>query len=70
MTRYLVIYETDDDGGWSAYSPDLPGCYAAAATREEVEQLMTDALPMHIAALRQEGLAIPEPHHQAGTIAA
>jgi predicted RNase H-like HicB family nuclease len=23
--RYLVIFETTNDGGWGAYAPDLPG---------------------------------------------
>lgn len=25
MREYLVIYEPGEDGGWSAYAPDLPG---------------------------------------------
>lgn len=70
MTEYLVIYETDSEGGWSAYSPDLPGCYAAGSTIDEVRQLIADAIPAHIDALREAGLPVPEPHHRAGTVAA
>ncbi|MFI5004589.1 MAG: type II toxin-antitoxin system HicB family antitoxin [Solirubrobacterales bacterium] len=70
MTEYLVIYETGEDGGWGAYSPDVPGCVAAGQTKEEVEKLMREALPDHIALMREVGEPVPEPHHVAGSIAA
>jgi predicted RNase H-like HicB family nuclease len=65
MTEYLVIYETTEDGGWGAYSPDLPGCIACGKTRAEVEKLMREALPMHIEMMRESGEQIPEPGHLA-----
>ena len=37
LKEYTVIYEHAADN-WSAYVPDLPGCIATAATREETEQ--------------------------------
>ncbi len=70
MTEYLVIYETGEDGGWGAYSPDVPGCVAAGQTKEEVEKLMREALPDHIALMREVGEPVPKPHHVAGLIAA
>jgi len=45
MTNYLVIYEMDDEGGWGAASPDLPGCVAVGDTRAEVERLIGEAIP-------------------------
>ena len=47
MTEYLVIFEKAEEG-WGAYVPDLPGCVAAGATREEVERLMREAIPFHL----------------------
>ena len=70
MTEYLVIYETAEDGGWGAYSPDLPGCIASGKTRAEVEKLMREAIPMHIEAMREIGEPVPEPSHIAGSAAA
>jgi predicted RNase H-like HicB family nuclease len=70
MTDYLVIYETGDDGGWGASSPDLPGCVAVGETRAEVEKLIAEAIPMHIAAMREIGEPIPVPHHLAGSVSA
>ena len=70
MTEYLVIYEVGENGEWGASSPDLPGCVAVGETRAEVEQLIREAIPMHIEAMREAGEPVPEPHHMAGSVAA
>jgi predicted RNase H-like HicB family nuclease len=44
--KYLIVVEKTDTG-FSAYSPDAPGCIATGATREEVERLMGEALEFH-----------------------
>ena len=44
MTGYVVVFEGDDQAGFSAYSPDLPGVVAAGDTRQETERLMIEAL--------------------------
>jgi predicted RNase H-like HicB family nuclease len=69
LTDYLVIYEQGDTS-WGAYSPDLPGVAVVGDTREEVERLMRDAIPLHLEALRNAGLTVPGPHNAAGVIAA
>ena len=58
--KYLVVVE-DAKTGFSAYSPDLPGCVAAAATRADVEREMTRAVRFHIQGLRKEGISPPDP---------
>ena len=69
MTEYLVVYELEGDS-WGAYSPDLPGCVAAAASREEVETLMAEAVQCYLEYLRDEGLPVPGSSHAAGYVAA
>ena len=64
MTSYLVIIEGEGDS-YSAYSPDLPGCVAAGDSPEEVEQLMREAIALHLESLRAHGEPIPEPHSTA-----
>jgi predicted RNase H-like HicB family nuclease len=64
MSRYLVIIEQTSTG-LSAYSPDLPGCVATGATREEVEKEMHDAIEFHLEALRLEGEPVPVPRSEA-----
>jgi predicted RNase H-like HicB family nuclease len=61
---YLAIYERAGKN-WSAYVPDLPGCVAAADTREEVARLIREAIEFHLEGMRAEGLPIPEPTAEA-----
>jgi predicted RNase H-like HicB family nuclease len=70
MKRYLVIYEQAATGGWGAHSPDVEGVFALGANHEEVEARMAAALTGHLAYLREQGIEAPEPHTDAGRIAA
>jgi predicted RNase H-like HicB family nuclease len=62
----VVVFEGDDESGYSSYSPDLPGVVAAGETRAETEQLMLEAMAEHLALLRASGQAVPEPADAAG----
>jgi predicted RNA binding protein YcfA (HicA-like mRNA interferase family) len=59
--RYLVIVE-ETESGYSAFSPDLPGCVAAGETREKVEQLMQETIQFHLQGLQEDGVDIPPSH--------
>jgi len=59
--RYLIVIE-ETKTGYSAYSPDLEGCIATGATREEVEKKMREAIEFHLEGLKEEGYEIPSPH--------
>ncbi|HEY2575553.1 MAG TPA: type II toxin-antitoxin system HicB family antitoxin [Streptosporangiaceae bacterium] len=61
MKGYVVVFEGDDEAGYSAYSPDLPGVAAAGETRAETERLMIEAMADHLALLRQAGEPVPGP---------
>jgi len=60
MTRYAIVVEKGPTN-YGAYVPDLPGCVAAAETREEVLKLIRKAIEFHLDGMREEGLAIPRP---------
>lgn len=60
MTRYSVIYERGERN-WSAYVPDLPGCIATGADREETRQRIREAIAFHIEGLREQGETVPQP---------
>ncbi|HQJ88385.1 MAG TPA: type II toxin-antitoxin system HicB family antitoxin [Methanoregulaceae archaeon] len=68
MHRYLVVIEKAD-GNFSAYSPDLPGCVATGATREEAEERMREAIAFHHEGLREDGLPLPDPQAPAAYVA-
>lgn len=58
--NYSIIIEKIGTG-YSAYSPDLPGCISTGVTREDVERNMQEAMEFHLDGLREEGYPIPEP---------
>ncbi len=58
--RYAVIVE-EGENSFGAYVPDLPGCVAVGETKEEVLQLIQEAIEFHIEGLREDGQPIPEP---------
>ena len=58
--NYAVVIEKTGNG-YSAYVPDLPGCVAAADTREDTEELIREAIVYHLEMLRDSGDPIPEP---------
>lgn len=60
MSRYLIVIE-ETSTGYSAYSPDLPGCVATGHDRAEVEEAMREAIVLHIEGLQQAGEPIPRP---------
>ena len=65
--QYIVLIERGPTS-WGAYVPDLPGCVAVGETREEVETLIREALPDHLAAMQAHGETIPEPATWAVTL--
>jgi predicted RNase H-like HicB family nuclease len=61
--KYLVVVEQSRTG-FSAYVPDLPGCVAAARTRNELVSLIREAIEFHIEGLKQHGEPVPQPTSQ------
>jgi predicted RNase H-like HicB family nuclease len=58
--RYAVIIEKGPES-YGAYVPDLPGCAAAAETREQAVSLIQEAIELHIEALKEQGQPVPPP---------
>jgi predicted RNase H-like HicB family nuclease len=60
--KYAVVIEKGATS-WGATVPDLPGCVAVGRSREEAERLIQEAIALHLAGLREDGLPVPEPLH-------
>jgi predicted RNase H-like HicB family nuclease len=60
MKRYAIVIE-DAGTNLAAYVPDLPGCVATGQTKAEVEQLIREAIELHLEGMAEDGLPIPEP---------
>jgi len=58
--KYLIVIEKTKSG-YSAFSPDLPGCVATGRTRPTVEKTMREAIEFHLEGLREEGHKVPPP---------
>ena len=58
--RYAIVIEKSESN-FGAWAPDLPGCVAVGDTVEEVEQLMREAIELHLAGMREDGDPIPPP---------
>jgi predicted RNase H-like HicB family nuclease len=66
--QYAIVIEKVPGSNYSAYVPDLPGCVAAADTLDEIKQLMTEAVEIHIAGMREDGLPIPDPSTEVAVV--
>jgi predicted RNase H-like HicB family nuclease len=60
MKRYAIVVERAGRN-YAAYVPDLPGCVATGETVQETERLLREAIELHVAGLREDGLPVPEP---------
>jgi predicted RNase H-like HicB family nuclease len=67
MSRYLIIIE-EAESGFSAFLPDIPGCIATGATRDEVESAMQEGVAFHLEGLRESGEPVPPPRSTAAYV--
>lgn len=58
--KYAVVFEKTPNN-YCAYVPDLPGCVATGATRDEVERRIGEAIAFHVEGLRAGGEPVPPP---------
>lgn len=56
MSRYAIIIERADDGGYGAWSPDVPGCVALGDTEAEALSEMKEAIRGHPLTTRAHAL--------------
>ncbi len=65
--RYAIVVEKAKRN-YGAYVPDLPGCVATAATRKGVERRIREAIEMHLAGMREDGIRPPRPSASSGWV--
>ncbi len=59
-TFEIVIEKEEEDEGYLAYSPTLPGCFSNGKTVEEARRNIREAIQQHIASLLAHGQAVPQ----------
>lgn len=60
MSTWPLFYEQTATG-WSIYVPALPGVGVAGVTHEEAEQVVSEAIVLHLEGPAADGLPIAEP---------
>jgi predicted RNase H-like HicB family nuclease len=65
---YPVVLEREDDGRFSGYVPDLPGCASMGDTHEEAIRNIREAVTCHLEGLRADGLPVPPPRAHFTTV--
>ena len=55
------IFRQDARTNLAAHVPDLPGCIATAATRQELKRRIRGAIRMHLEGMAEDGVPTPEP---------
>ncbi len=67
---YAFVIERAEDGLYWAYLPDLPGCATSAATPEEVERQLPEAVGLYLSYYADRQLDPPALVARVGTLAA
>lgn len=60
--KYTMVIEKGPTS-YGAYARDLPGCIAAAESRDEVRKLISVAVELYVEVMKKDGLPMPEPQH-------
>lgn len=57
--HFEVIFTPQDEGGFTAEVPDLPGCITEGDSFEEAEENIQEAIELYLEALEERGIPIP-----------
>jgi antitoxin HicB len=61
MKYAIVVAYSDEDGGYVATVPELPGCSAFGDTEEEAIREVKVAVSLWLSAARKAGRKVPQP---------
>ena len=56
----ILIEKEENDEGYLAYSPTLPGCFSNGETIEEARTNVRDAIQQHVESLLLHGQPVPQ----------
>ena len=58
--KFTVVIERDEDGRYVAICPALAGCYTEGETEQEAQELIVDAIRLHLEDRLERGEPIDE----------
>ncbi len=59
----IVIEKEPEDEGYSAFTPNVPGCFSNGKTIEEAKRNIRQAIEQHLASMLAHGQPIPHNDH-------
>jgi predicted RNase H-like HicB family nuclease len=59
MTEYRIILKKEEEGGYTAIVPSLPGCITYGDTIDEAKLMVREAIELYIESLEADGLPVP-----------
>ena len=63
MHKYVIeIFYSEEDNGYIAIIPELPGCSAFGETDEKALEEIKIAMELWLETAKKEGIKIPRPH--------
>lgn len=54
-----VVFEPQPEGGFTVYSPDLPGMVTEGETMEEATANAEEAITLYVESMRERGKRVP-----------
>jgi len=61
---YDVVFEPQEEGGYTAYVPDLPGCISEGETLEEGTEMNWEAMALYLEPTEERGWALQTAEHR------
>jgi predicted RNase H-like HicB family nuclease len=58
--RFTVTFQREDDGGYVAHCPTLPGCHSQGDTLDEAQANIEEAIAAYLESLESHGDPIPQ----------
>ena len=58
--EFAVVYEQTPNN-YSAYPPDLPGYISTGETWDDIQEMIREAISLHIETILGDGQPLPEP---------
>ncbi len=62
--QFDVVFETQEDGGFTAYVPDLPGCVSEGDSLEEAAEMIAQAMALYLESRHEQGWSLPRVEHR------
>jgi len=62
--EYDVVFEPQEEGGYTVYVPDLPGCVSEGRDLEEASAMIRDAMAGYLESLEARGYEPPQVEHR------